>query len=106
VVAPDAAAAGVVTDLDAYAVGLAAVALGAGRARKEDAVDPRAGFVLLKKPGETVAPGEPLAHVYASDPSRVDTDRLLAAFSFGEAAPAAEPLVLDRYDGTAWSHGA
>ena len=103
--APDAAAAGVVSAIDAYEIGLAAVALGAGRARKEDAVDPKAGFVLLKKTGEAVAPGEPIAHVYASDAGRADAGRVAAAFSFAEAAPAAGPMVLDRYDGTAWAEG-
>ena len=49
IVAP---AAGVLTRLDAYAVGVAAWRLGAGRARKEDAVSAAAGVVLLAKPGD------------------------------------------------------
>ncbi|MEM6327339.1 MAG: thymidine phosphorylase [Bacteroidota bacterium] len=100
--APDAASAGVVTALNAYEVGLAAVALGAGRARKEDDVDPRAGFVLLKKPGESVEPGEPLAHIYATHEDQADPARLAAAFSFGETAPVPQPLVLDRLDASGW----
>ncbi|OZC03835.1 thymidine phosphorylase [Rubricoccus marinus] len=100
--APQAASAGFVTAIDAFEVGLAAVALGAGRARKEDDVDPKAGYVLLKKPGEAVEPGEPLAHIYASRPEQANPERLLAAFAFGESAPAPEPMILDRLDASGW----
>ena len=94
--------AGVVTDVDARLVALAALGLGAGRARKEDAVDPRAGVVLNKRVGETVEAGEPLATLYASDPSRADAAAVRAAFTLGEAAPAPRPLVLDRLDAAGW----
>ena len=100
--APEAAGAGFVTAIDAFEVGLAAVALGAGRAKKEDDVDPKAGYVLLKKPGEAVEPGEPLAHIYATHPDQADPARLAAAFSFGETAPEAQPMILDRLDASGW----
>ena len=45
-------ASGVLTRLDAMAVGLAAWRLGAGRARKEDAVQAGAGVVWHARPGE------------------------------------------------------
>jgi pyrimidine-nucleoside phosphorylase len=98
-------AAGFVAGLDAHALGAAAVALGAGRARKEDAVDPRAGFVLNKTAGAPVGPGDLLATVYASDPSRADAAALARAFRYAPAPPAPRPLVRDRYDGTRWSGG-
>ena len=94
--------AGVVRDVDALALGYAAVALGAGRARKEDAVDHGAGFVLNKRPGEPVEAGEPLATVYASDPARADADAVRAAFTVGPDAPPPRPLLLDRFAGGAW----
>ena len=53
-------ASGVLTRLDAYAVGVAAWRLGAGRARKEDPVSAGAGVVLLAKPGDAVT-GRPAA---------------------------------------------
>jgi pyrimidine-nucleoside phosphorylase len=96
-------AGGFVTGLDALALGHAAVALGAGRARKEDAVDPRAGFVLNKKPGDPVEPGEPLAEIFASDASRVHAEAVRAAFAFGPEPPARPPVLLDRYDGARWT---
>ena len=96
---------GVVSDVDPLALGYAAVALGAGRARKEDAVDPRAGFVLHARPGERVAEGDVLATVYASDPDRADPDAVRAAFTVSDAAPAPRPLVMDRFDGERWTGG-
>ena len=50
---------------DARAIGDAALALGAGRRAKGDAVDPAVGIVLHARIGDRVAPGEPLAMVHA-----------------------------------------
>ena len=55
-------ASGTLTRLDAMAVGLAAWRLGAGRARKEDAVQAGAGVVWHARPGDDVREGEPLLH--------------------------------------------
>ena len=93
---------GVVADVDPLALGYAAVDLGAGRAKKEDDVDPKAGFVLAKRPGERVAEGQPLAWIFASDPGRADPDAVRAAFTLADAAPAPRPLLLDRFDGAHW----
>ena len=95
--------AGVVTDIAPKALGLAAVALGAGRAKKEDAVDPKAGFVIHAHLGERVEEGATLATIYASDPARADPEAVRAAFTVGDAAPPARTLVLDRFDGQRWS---
>ncbi len=48
---------GVLTELDAYEVGVAAWRLGAGRARKEDPVQAGAGVEMHAKPGTTVRRG-------------------------------------------------
>lgn len=55
-----AAASGTLSRLDAYAVGIAAWRLGAGRGRKEDTVQAAAGVRLHAKPGDTVTAGQPL----------------------------------------------
>ena len=94
---------GYVADIDALALGYAAVALGAGRAKKEDAVDPKAGFVLNKRPGEPVGAGEPLAFIYASDASRADGEAVRQAFALAPEPPTPRPLLLDRFDGDAWA---
>lgn len=58
-----ATAAGVVSGFDSYALGMAAVELGAGRLRKEDRIDPTAGITLRAKIGDPVAEGGVLATV-------------------------------------------
>ncbi|MEE4589238.1 thymidine phosphorylase [Streptomyces antimycoticus] len=60
---------GVLTRLDAYAVGLAAWRLGAGRARKEDPVQAGAGVELHAKPGDRVTTGQPLLTLHTDTPS-------------------------------------
>jgi thymidine phosphorylase len=67
VVAP---ADGVLVGLDAYAVGIAAWRLGAGRARKEDPVQAGAGVEMHAKPGAEVRGGEPLFTLHTDEPDR------------------------------------
>jgi len=61
---------GVVTTLDAYAVGIAAWRLGAGRARKEDPVQAGAGIEIHARPGDTVRAGQPLLTLHTDTPER------------------------------------
>ena len=63
-------ASGWLTGLDALAVGTAAWRLGAGRARKEDAVSPAAGVICLAKPGEAVQAGQPLLELRTDQAER------------------------------------
>jgi pyrimidine-nucleoside phosphorylase/thymidine phosphorylase len=91
--------AGVVEAIDAEALGLAAVALGAGRARVDDRVDPAVGLVVHKRLGERVERGEPLCTVHEGDrsePRRAASARIAGAFRIGSAAPPPRPLVLER----------
>ncbi|HEY8302362.1 MAG TPA: thymidine phosphorylase [Jatrophihabitans sp.] len=89
-------ASGVLTRLDALAVGTAAWRLGAGRARKEDPVSFGAGVVMLAKPGDTVREGEPLFELHADDPALFDRalDALEGAAEVG-AVHEPVPLILD-----------
>jgi pyrimidine-nucleoside phosphorylase len=66
-----AAKAGFVAALDARRVGHAAVLLGAGRAFKEQELDYGAGLELLKKVGDRVAKGEPVAILHAADETKL-----------------------------------
>jgi thymidine phosphorylase len=63
---------GVLTSLDAYAVGVAAWRLGAGRARKEDAVQAAAGVEVHVKPGAAVRGGERLLTLHTDTPDRFE----------------------------------
>ena len=76
-VAVSADAGGTVRKMNAETVGRVSMCLGGGRERKEDEIDPGAGLILHKKPGERVAAGEPLATLYTSRPERVDEARAL-----------------------------
>ena len=89
-----AASAGWVAGFDAEGVGRSAMALGAGRVRKEDAIDPGAGLVLEVKSGDRVSAGAPLATLYASESALFDeaADRLLAAVHLSDTEPVVPPL--------------
>ena len=92
-------ASGVVTRLDAYQVGLAAWRLGAGRARKEDAVSFGAGVTLHAKPGEEVVAGEPLFTLHTDEADRFEwaAEALEGACDIGGADEwTPSPLVIDR----------
>ena len=67
-----ATASGVLSGLDAYAVGVAAWRLGAGRARKEDPVQAGAGIEIHAKPGDAVREGDVLLTLHTDTPERFD----------------------------------
>ena len=76
-------------------IGEAAVVLGAGRARKEDDIDPAAGLRILKKTGDFVQAGDVLAYLHTESENafREGESRYLEAIEFGESAPEEMPLV-------------
>jgi thymidine phosphorylase len=91
---------GVLTRLDALAVGVSAWRLGAGRARKEDPVSAGAGIEMHAKPGDEVVAGEPLLTLHADDPDRfaaalADLDGGIAIGDPGSAVDRL-PLVIDQ----------
>jgi pyrimidine-nucleoside phosphorylase len=105
-VAPDGAD-GYVADLDALAIGHAAVDLGAGRRTKEDTVDPVAGLSDLKKPGDRVTPGGVLARLHTSRSPDLDAVRkaVQEAYTFSEAPPESPSPVKARYAASGWADG-
>lgn len=70
---------GVVADVDAMGVALAALRLGAGRKRAEDRVDHAVGFSGLVKVGERVAQGAPLCVVHANDRAALEEAKAMLA---------------------------
>jgi thymidine phosphorylase len=90
--------AGFVREIDAMAVALGALRLGAGRIRAEDTVDHAVGFTRLIKVGERVDVGSVLGVVHANDEAMAEETRacLEGAVQIGEEAPAAEPLIVER----------
>jgi pyrimidine-nucleoside phosphorylase/thymidine phosphorylase len=73
------------------------MALGAGRARVEDRVDPGVGLVLQKKVGDAVSAGDALCLVHhgtRGEPVEQVARRVLAAYRIGEERLAPGPLLL------------
>ncbi|MFC7406457.1 thymidine phosphorylase [Georgenia alba] len=92
---------GVVTALDAYAVGVAAWRLGAGRARKEDTVQAVAGVEIHARPGESVRAGDPVLTLHTATPDRFARARealegAIRVDADGASAARTREVVLDR----------
>ena len=91
---------GVLVQLDALAVGVAAWRLGAGRGRKEDPVQAGAGVEIHYKPGAEVRGGEPLLTLHTDTPERFGRaiEALEGAFTIAPegSRPDLPPIVIDR----------
>ena len=88
---------GYVGALGAVAVGQAALHLGAGRRTKDDTIDHAVGVLCLRKRGDRVAAGEPLAEIHAAtDAAAADAaTELRAAYSLADEPPPERPVVLE-----------
>jgi pyrimidine-nucleoside phosphorylase len=86
---------GYVAAIDAMDVGLTAVALGAGRQKKGEAIDHAVGIVLKKKVGESVHAGEALLTIHANEESRLAEAQttLLQAYRWSDAPVTPAPLI-------------
>ncbi len=89
---------GFVEHIDSEALGLAAMALGAGRERSDAAVDHAVGLVLKKKKGDPVAAGESLVTVHYNSQNRLEDvkRRVRAAYRIGRMRMPPGPLVIER----------
>ena len=94
----EAPADGFVQRVEPRTIGRAISALGGGRNRVEDTIDPAVGFVITAKPGHEVRRGEPLASVFARDPAGAQRGlaALAEAIEIGEAPPTVPPLLAHR----------
>ncbi|MFM7140094.1 MAG: thymidine phosphorylase [Actinomycetes bacterium] len=89
---------GYITDLNAYSIGLSAWRLGAGRAKKEDAVSKTAGIMCLAKEGDFVEKDQPVLELHIDDETRTNSakDALLNAFEIGPEPKEKRKIVLER----------
>jgi pyrimidine-nucleoside phosphorylase len=89
---------GVVETIDAEAIGVLGVDLGAGRVHKEDGIDPAVGIVLNKKTGDDVRAGDILADIYVRDEkeaaARTAVDRVKEAYRIG-GTPNLRPVIYE-----------
>jgi len=91
---------GFVVGLDTEGLGLAAVALGAGRVRSDAAIDPGVGFTVLRTLGDAVSAGEPLLQVHHRPGAEVGevVERIQRAYRIGSASIRRPPLFLERME--------
>jgi thymidine phosphorylase len=89
---------GFIRAIDTHAVGNAGIALGAGRVRAEDTIDPAVGFVFKRNTGDKIRAGDLLVTVHAASERAAEEAlaRLEKAVELGDSAPADVPLVLER----------
>jgi thymidine phosphorylase len=89
---------GYITDLDAYAIGLSAWRLGAGRAKKEDAVSKTAGIICLAKEGDYVEKDQPVLELHIDDASRLPLakEALKNAFTIGAEPKEKRKIIFER----------
>jgi thymidine phosphorylase len=88
---------GTVSALGAIRVGNAAVHLGAGRRTKDDPIDHAVGVVCLRKRGDTVERGEPLAEIHARDERSAEeaAAEVLAAYAIGDEPVPKRPVLIE-----------
>lgn len=91
-------AGGFVTEMHTRMIGEAASALGAGRAAKEDAIDPAVGLWMRVREGDRIEKGAPLVTIHYNDEDRMREAAgiLKQAIVIGQSAPAKRPLVYGR----------
>lgn len=87
---------GWVSSVDAREIGFAAMALGAGREKKDDDIDPNVGIVLHKKVGNRVQEGDALATVYSNDvlKAKYAVNRVSSAYCISDKAIEEPKLIL------------
>lgn len=91
---------GYVDTLDALALGVGSWRLGAGRARKEDAVQAAAGIELHVEHGQRVTAGQLLLTLHTDTPERMDRalEAVLPGLGVGPQQPAARTLIYETID--------
>jgi pyrimidine-nucleoside phosphorylase len=92
---------GVLTAVDAEAIGRASTALGAGRLAKGDPIDPAVGIVFRPKVGDRLDPGQEIGTVHARDEAAAEAcaARVLSAITLGDRPVESPPLVHGWYGG-------
>ena len=89
---------GVVARVEPKAIGRGVTALGGGRTRIDDTVDPSVGFVITAKPGDVVQQAEPLATIFARDRAGIESGlaALRQAIIISDEAELPLPLISHR----------
>ena len=86
---------GIIASMQAQTLGLAANALGAGRASKEESIDYAVGIVLHKEVGDSVTCGETIATLHINSPAQQKTveEMVRSAIRITPEKPNKKPLI-------------
>jgi thymidine phosphorylase len=86
---------GYVARFGASDIGSAALALGAGRKKKDDRIDPGSGIEILVKPGDPLREGQPVAHLYGEREAERAGRLVLKALEISDEPLEPPPVILD-----------
>ncbi|REL25075.1 thymidine phosphorylase [Rhodohalobacter sp. SW132] len=91
---------GYIKEMDAFAMGMVSLELGAGRRAKDDDVDPAAGFLLHKKVGDYIEENETLAELHTNKKSMIPEckDEMIRAITLSETSPEKITQIANRVD--------
>ena len=86
---------GYLSGLVAEKIGVASQMLGAGRAKKEDAIDPAVGLIMHKRVGDALSTREPFCSLYVNDETHLEEAVALLheSMAISQEKPAPSPLV-------------
>lgn len=95
---------GTISRIDARVVGRAGIALGAGRMKMDDVIDPLAGISLSVRHGDYVQAGDEIARIHASTANRfkATSAMIVQAFELAEGAEKPVTRLRDRYSNGRW----
>lgn len=88
---------GIIEFIDAYKIGIASLYAGAGREKRDEKVDPKAGIKLLKKEGDEVKKEETIALIYTKRSYKIIKDMVLSAYRIGNKEPSLKSRIIERW---------
>ncbi|TET99608.1 MAG: thymidine phosphorylase [Candidatus Stahlbacteria bacterium] len=88
---------GIIEFIDAYKIGIASLYAGAGREKRDEKVDPKAGIKLLKKEGDEVKKEETVALIYTKRTYKIIKDMVLSAYRIGNKEPSLKSRIIERW---------
>ncbi len=88
---------GIVESINAYKIGIASLYTGAGREKKDEEVDPKAGIRLLKKDGDEIKEKETIALIYTKKQIEPIINMILSAYRIGNKETTPESRIIERW---------
>jgi pyrimidine-nucleoside phosphorylase len=88
---------GYIHSFDTSNIGRCALLLGAGRAKKEDTIDPSVGLILNKRIGDKIEFNEPIATIYSASTDKIESasEALLSSIEISDYKPTEQKLIWD-----------